>query len=149
MYTDTLPVPEIFQHHVGTWKGEFIKTNTKGNFISSFMGKFRIKIEGINYYQTNEYEYPDGKQLKLEFMGKFENGVLKLGSNSSSDVTANVWDCGQNIIQMISTKKQNNSLIKYIETITLIDENHRVRSTQEFKDGVFTGINFIEEARIS
>jgi len=33
--------------------------------------------------------------------------------------------------------------------MTLLAENHRVRSTQAFKDGVFDGISFIEEKRIS
>lgn len=68
-------VPSIFKKHIGIWKGKFIKTDITGNFISNFIGQFTIKIEGVHYYQTNEYEYPDGKQLKLEILGKFDNGI--------------------------------------------------------------------------
>lgn len=144
-------IPEIFKRHIGIWKGEYIKTDTKGQFISSFIFIAKItinEIEDLNYYQVNEYEYPDGKKLKLEFKGKFENGILKLGSNSNN-FNAIVWDAGQDTIQMISTKTQDNSIIKFVETINLINPNHRVRSTQQFNDNIFTGINFIQETRLN
>ncbi|MEG5164233.1 hypothetical protein QUB37_28055 [Microcoleus sp. AT3-A2] len=39
-------VPEIFTRHLGTWQGEFIKTDTRGHFIRSFFGTFSTWIEG-------------------------------------------------------------------------------------------------------
>jgi hypothetical protein len=149
MLTNNPEVPEIFQRHIGTWKGEYIKIDTKGHFITSFIGQFTVKIEGINYYQTNEYEYPDGKQLKLEFAGKFDNGILQLGSSSYSDFNAIAWDSGQDTIGFIASKTQDNSLTKFVETITLINPNYRVRSTQQFTNNIFTGINFIAENRVN
>ncbi|MGI0482369.1 hypothetical protein ACN4EE_16495 [Geminocystis sp. CENA526] len=45
--------------------------------------------------------------------------------------------------------KGGSSVIRFIETVTLLNENHRIRSTQAFKNGIFDGISFIEEMRVS
>ncbi|MEZ2279661.1 MAG: hypothetical protein ACBR12_22405 [Microcoleus sp.] len=140
-------VPEIFTRHLGTWKGEYIKTDTRGHFLRSFFGNFTISIEGSHYRQVNNYEYSDGSRLQLNFQGEFENRILKLFSSSYSDFVAIAWDAGQETICFRATKTQDNALITFMETMTLLAENHRVRSTQAFKDGVFDGISFIEELR--
>ncbi len=142
---DLSKVPEIFTRHIGSWKGEYIKTDTHGHFARSFFGSFTILIEGSHYRQVNNYEYSDGSRLQLNFEGEFEEGILKLFSSSYSDFSAIAWDAGQDIICFRATKTQDNSLITFMETITLLDKNHRVRSTQAFKDGIFDGISFIEE----
>lgn len=146
---DLSKVPEIFTRHIGTWKGEFIKTDTGGHFSRSFLGTFTIAIMGSTYRQVNNYEFPDGSPLQLNFEGEFENGILNLFSSSYSDFSGIAWDAGQDIICFRATKTQDNSLITFMETMTLLDENHRVRSTQVFNDGIFDGISFIEEIRLS
>ena len=70
-------------------------------------------------------------------------------SSSYSDFSAIAWDAGQEIICFRVTKTQDDAVITFVETMTLLAENHRVRSTQTFKDGVFDGISFIEEMRIN
>ena len=47
-----------------------------------------------------------------------------------------------------ATKTQDGTLITFVETMTLLAQDHRVRSTQEFKDEIFIGISFIEEIRL-
>ena len=142
-------VPEIFKRHIGTWKGEYIKTDTKGHFQSSFLGTFTIEIQGTTYQQVNQYEFPDGKQVTLNFEGEFINGILTLNSTSYFDFQAIAWDSGENTIAFRANKTQHGKLITFIETVNLLAQNHRVRSTQVFKDGVFNGISFIEETRLS
>ncbi|MDZ7951041.1 DUF3598 family protein [Nostoc sp. DedQUE09] len=146
---DLEKVPEIFTRHIGTWKGEFIKTDKRGHFSRSFFGTFTILIEGSQYRQVNNYEYSDGSRLQLNFEGYFEDRIVKFVSSSYSDFSAIAWDAGQDTICFRITKTQDNALITFIETMTLLDENHRVRSTQAFKDGIFDGISFIEEIRLS
>ncbi|NJP11856.1 MAG: DUF3598 family protein [Leptolyngbyaceae cyanobacterium RU_5_1] len=141
-------VPEIFARHIGTWQGEYIKTDSRGHFLRSFSGTFSIMIEGITYRQINRYQYSDGSQLQLDFEGYFENGILQLSSISYSDFSAIAWDAGQETIVFRATKTQDGALITFLETMTLLDPNHRVRSTQAFKDGCFDGISFIEETRL-
>lgn len=141
-------VPEIFTRHLGTWKGEYIKTDTRGHFYRSFFGNFTISIEGSHYRQVNNYEYSDGSRLQLNFQGEFENRILKLFSSSYSDFSAIAWDAGQEVICFRATKTQDDALITFVETMTLLAENHRVRSTQAFKNGIFDGISFIEEMRL-
>jgi hypothetical protein len=144
---DLEKVPEIFTRHIGTWKGEYIKTNKRGHFSRSFFGSFTILIEGSQYRQVNNYEYSDTSHLQLNFEGYFEDRILKLFSSSYSDFSAIAWDAGQETVCFRVTKTQDNALITFVETMTLLDENHRVRSTQAFKDGIFDGISFIEEIR--
>ncbi|MEL7034551.1 MAG: DUF3598 family protein [Cyanobacteria bacterium J06592_8] len=141
-------VPEIFKRHIGTWKGEYIKTNPKGHFRSSFLGTFTFAIEGTTYRQVNDYEFPDGKRLTLNFEGEFKDGILIMSSSSYSDFHAIAWDAGQDTIGFRATKTQDGGLITFVETVNLLTPNHRVRSTQAFKDGVFDGISFIEETRL-
>ncbi|MEG4083243.1 hypothetical protein [Microcoleus sp. POL10_C6] len=145
---DLEKVPEIFTRHLGTWKGEFIKTDTRGHFSRSFLGSFTIWIEGSHYRQVNNYEYSDGSSLQLNFEGEFENRILKLYSTSYSDFSALVWDAGQEVICFRANKTQDNALITFVETMTLLSENQRVRSTQVFNNGIFDGISFIEEMRL-
>ncbi|MEG4201425.1 DUF3598 family protein [Microcoleus sp. Pol12A5] len=145
---DLEKVPEIFTRHLGTWKGEFIKTDTRGHFSRSFFGTFTISIDGIHYRQVNNYEYSDGSRLQLNFQGEFENRILKMSSSTSSDFSAVVWDAGQETVCFRATKTQDNALITFVETMTLLSENQRVRSTQVFKNGIFDGISFIEEVRL-
>lgn len=144
---DLKKVPEIFTRHTGTWKGEYIKTDKNGHFSRSFVGSFTILIEGNKYQQVNKYEYSNGSRLQLNFEGYFEDQILKLFSSSYDDFSAIAWDAGQGIVCFRATKTQDDVLITFMETMTLLDENHRVRSTQAFKDGIFDGISFIEEIR--
>ena len=146
---DLEQVPEIFTRHIGTWKGEYIKTDKQGHFSRSFVGSFTIAIAGNQYQQVNKYEYADGSCLQLDFEGQFEDRILKMRSSSYSDFSAIAWDAGQDLVCFRANKTQDDALITFIETMTLLSENHRVRSTQAFKDGVFDGISFIEETRIA
>jgi hypothetical protein len=146
---DLEQVPEIFTRHIGTWKGEYIKTNQQGHFSRSFVGSFTIAIAGNQYQQVNKYEYADGSSLQLDFEGQFVDQILQMRSSSYSDFEAIAWDAGQDLVCFRANKTQDGALITFIETMTLLSENHRVRSTQAFKNGVFDGISFIEEMRIA
>jgi hypothetical protein len=146
---DRQHVPEIFVRHIGTWQGEYIKTDTHGHFLRSFFGTFAITIAGAAYRQVNRYRYPDGGQLELHFSGEFVNGILHMTSTSYSDFAAIAWDAGQETICFRATKTQDEALITFMETMTLISPNRRVRSTHALKNGVFDGISFIEEIRLS
>ncbi|MEG4069814.1 hypothetical protein QUA42_21160 [Microcoleus sp. Pol11C2] len=125
-------VPEIFTRHIGTWQGAFIKTDTRGHFSRSFFGNFTILIEGSHYQQVNNYKFSDGSRRQLNFQGEFEERILKLSSSSYSDFSAIVWDAGKETVCFRATKTEDNALITFVETMTLLSENQRVRSTQVF-----------------
>jgi hypothetical protein len=67
---------------------------------------------------------------------------------SYSDFAAISWDAGQETICFRSTKTQDGALITFMETMTLLSPERRVRSTHALKDGAFDGISFIEEIRL-
>jgi hypothetical protein len=142
-------VPAIFRRHIGTWQGEYIKTDSHGQFLRSFLGVFEIAIEGPIYRQVNRYQYSDGNQLELHFTGEFVDGILHMTSTSYSDFAAIAWDAGQDTVCFRSTKTQDGALITFIETMTLLSSDRRIRSTHGLKDGAFDGISFIEEIRLS
>jgi hypothetical protein len=141
-------VPDLFLRHLGTWQGEYIKTDIRGHFLRSFLGTFTIAIAGTTYQQMNRYQYPDGSQLELHFTGEFVDGILHMTSSSYSDFAAIAWDAGQDTLCFRATKTQDGALITFIETMTLLSPDCRVRSTHALKDGVFDGISFIEEMRV-
>jgi hypothetical protein len=145
---DRQHVPEIFGRHIGTWQGEYIKTDTHGHFLRSFFGTFTIAIAGTTYRQVNRYRYPDESQLELRFAGEFVDGILHMTSSSYSDFSAIAWNAGQETICFRATKTQDGALITFIETMTLLSPNRRVRSTHALRDGMFDGISFIEEIRL-
>jgi hypothetical protein len=142
-------VPEIFLRHTGTWQGEYIKTDAEGNFLRRFFGQFTVSITGTIYRQVNRYQYPDGSQLQLEFAGEFINGILHMTSSSYADFSAIAWDAGQETICFRATKTEAGAVITFMETMTLLASDRRVRSTHALKDGRFDGISFIEEIRVS
>lgn len=148
MSENVITVPAIFQRHVGTWKGEYIKTDTTGHFLRSFTGTFTVRIERNTYKQVNYYQYSDGSDLTLNFSGEFIGGILRMSSTSYSEFSAIAWDSGQETIGFKVRKTHATEVIEFMETINLLDENHRVRSTQAFKNGKFDGISFIEEVRL-
>ncbi|WP_293339617.1 hypothetical protein [Microcoleus sp. CAWBG58] len=145
---DLEKVPEIFTRHIGTWQGEYIKTDTRGHFSRSFFGNFTIWIQGSHYQQVNNYEFSDGSRLQLNFDGEFEERILKLHSSSYADFSAIAWDAGQETVCFRANKTEDNVLITFMETMTLLSEKQRVRSTQAFKNGIFDGLSFIEETRL-
>ena len=146
---DRQHVPAIFEQHLGTWQGEYIKTDTRGQFLRSFFGSFTIAIAGTTYQQVNRYQYPDGSGLELHFTGEFVNGLLQMQSSSYADFAAIAWDAGQSTICFRATKTQAGAVITFMETMTLLSRDRRVRSTHALKDGEFDGISFIEEIRAS
>ncbi|MCC3406951.1 MAG: hypothetical protein JGK17_15430 [Microcoleus sp. PH2017_10_PVI_O_A] len=111
-------------------------------------GNFTIWIQGNQYHQVNNYEYSDGSRVQLNFQGEFEQRILKLYSSSYSDFPAIAWDAGQETVCFRANKTEDNVLITFMETMTLLSENHRVRSTQAFLNGVFDSISFIEKMRL-
>ncbi|MGK7932013.1 MAG: hypothetical protein AB4041_11355 [Microcystaceae cyanobacterium] len=142
------PVPAIFKRHVGVWQGKYIKSNAQGQYLSSFQGTFTVMIDGIIYRQRNDYQYEDGKTLTLNFQGTFEDGILQLDSPNYDNFKSFAWDSGYNTIGFRVDKKQDNDLITFMETINLLTDTYRVRTTQEFKNNEFVGVNLIEENKI-
>lgn len=140
-------VPEIFKRHIGVWQGTAIKVSSQGELERRFHGTFSVSIDGSDYHQENTYALADGNTRGLQFKGHFENGVLILSSSDYPEFSGTAWDAGNDTILFRSSKIENGKSYMYIETMTLIDPNSRVRSSQIFQDGVFNGITYIEETR--
>lgn len=144
---DQQDIPEIFRKHLGTWAGTALKVSPEGKLERTFNGVFAISIEGNKYHQENTYTLPDGNTRTLKFEGHFEQGVLILNSSSYPEFTATAWDGGNDTIIFRSSKIENDKRYMSVETMTLINSNSRVRSSQIFREGVFDGITYIEETR--
>ena len=140
-------VPELFTQRAGKWTGIYRKLDAEGKYLRDFKGVFASTIDGADFHQTNDYVYPDGKEVHLEFTGKFDNGILYMDSPSYKDFSALAWD-GGGCILFDCRKTQEDKEIWFFETIVYYQENRRVRTTQEFQDGNFVGINFIQESTI-
>jgi hypothetical protein len=143
---DTFGVPEIFRLRTGTWEGTYIKVNAQGDRLLDFQGTFSSIIDGSSFKQTNDYVFADGATKHLEFEGSFADGILTLDSPSYSEFWGKAWD-GGGCVLFDCMKQQDGSLIRYFETIVYTGTTTRVRTTQEFANSNFVGVNFIQEIR--
>ncbi len=144
---DAFGVPALFHDIQGTWQGTYYKVNAQAEKIKDFEGAFTIIIEGDRYTQTNRYQFTDGSTLELQFSGIFDNGILSMASTSRSQFRAQAWQAGPNLILFDSMKQEGKQQIRYLETIYFDSPTSRSRTTLEYRDGQFFGVNFIREVK--
>jgi hypothetical protein len=145
---DAHGVPALFREVQGGWRGTYYKIAASGEKLRQFEGLFVIRIEADHYHQTNHYRFPDGATLDLEFHGRFgPEGVLAMASPSRQDFRAMAWQAGPRLILFESRKREAGHRIHYLETIQIDSATTRARTTLEYRDGAFSGVNFIRETR--
>lgn len=142
---DEFGVPEIFKRRLGNWSGIYRKVNIEGQLLKKFQGTFSSKIQGADFFQVNDYLYEDGTTKHLEFGGRFDSGVLVLDLSTYDMFEAIAWDGGGCILFDCVKQQHGEPKVRYFETIVYTGDNSRVRTTQEFLDDQFVGVNFIQE----
>lgn len=146
---DEFGVPNLFKQRAGRWGGTYIKVDAAGKFLKQFEGTFTSVIQGPNFAQVNDYIFENGETSHLEFEGRFEHGVLILNSPSYEVFEGIAWDGGGCILFDCVKRSPDSQKIRYFETILYTSDTTRVRTTQEFLDGQFVGVNFIQETLLA
>lgn len=145
---DAHGVPALFRRIQGSWRGRYYKLSPEAARQSAFDGVFTISIAGNRYLQTNHYQFDDGSTMELTFSGTFANGYLSMGSESRQNFRARAWQAGADLILFESLKVEAGVRIRYVEMILFDSPTTRARTTLEYRDGAFAGVNFIREEKL-
>jgi hypothetical protein len=145
---DGYGVPALFRSIQGSWQGTYFKLGTDASRLGDFEGVFTISISGNRYRQTNRYRFHNGSTMELSFTGIFQNGILTMESESRQKFRGRAWQAGPNLILFESLKQEDGVRIRYLEMILFDSPTTRARTTLEYRDGAFSGVNFIREVKL-
>lgn len=141
-------VPALFRRIQGTWQGRYYKVSPAAICQRAFDGTFTIAISADRYHQTNRYSFDDGSTTELVFSGTFAHGVLTMQSDSRRKFSGRAWQAAPDLILFESHKEEGGVAIRYLEMICFDTPGSRARTTLEYRDGVFAGVNFIREVKV-
>ncbi len=150
-------VPQAFLRNQGTWEGEAQRINLTGEKIDQHRVQVKIKIDGAQYEQTNTVRISTPRQVSATYYGNFIEGTLAfpltdevytLGGEKATEFSGVAWAVTDDCIVYRGSRRLQGTKTFYNEIITLVDENHRVRTTQFFEDNVYKLVTMIDEVRV-
>ncbi len=153
---DAFGVPVAFQRNCGTWEGTARRIARSGIAIDEDLVRVKIEITNANYVQTNTVRINTPKEITTQYHGDFQAGklvfpltdeVYTLGGEKATAFSGIAWAITDDMIVYRGSRTIAGCKTYYNELITLIDINHRVRTTQLFEDGVYKLVTMIEETK--
>ncbi len=136
----------------GRWQGEWTRLDPAGNVTERFSSVLTQRIDGDTWAQQNSYTYADGSKRTREFVGtNLGNGAVEFVNPANEgywDYTAIARQHSDSIIVYEVVHKQTGA-IAYVETISLIGADRRVRVGQHYApDGTYKGSIIVLERRL-
>ena len=150
-------VPVVFEKNCGTWEGNAMRIDTEGKLIDTDLVRVKIVINGTNYVQTNTVRIETPQEISANYYGNFiENKlvfpltdeVYTLAGESATAFSGIAWAVNNYIILYCGTRTLKGVKTHYNEIITIVNDNHRVRTTQLYEEGVYKHVTAINETRI-
>lgn len=150
-------VPKAFSRNCGTWEGTARRINLDGQQIDEHLVRVAIEIEQANYVQTNTVRIGTPREVTASYFGNFVEGTLvfpltdqvyTLGGEKATEFSGVAWAVTDDLIVYRGSRRLQGTKTHYNEIITLVDENHRVRTTQLFEDNVYKLVTMIDEVRV-
>ena len=133
---------KVFRKHVGVWEGTWIRLDADGKEIERFKGIVKKEIVDNQWVQTNTYQFADGRSVTQNFVGVVAgDGAVKIESSEPPfcNYTTLAEEHDDKII-IFKVWDKATGVLQAVETITLIDENNCVRTSQGFTaSGTFRG----------
>jgi Domain of unknown function (DUF3598) len=135
----------LFPKHHGIWQGTYTRLAPDGTVTDKHNSRLTLALDGKKWSQTNEYTWADGKREFHDFGDSHfdDNDHLQF---DNPRIKGEAWE-SQNVINLWWTYKDEPGTMLY-EIITMIDDNHRMRTWQHSRNGVFEGLTMIEEHRV-
>ena len=150
-------VPRAFSRNCGVWEGTARRINLDGEKIDEHWVRVKIQIDQDNYVQTNTVRIGTPREVTASYFGHFVTGTLvfpltdevyTLGGEKATEFSGVAWAVTDDLIVYRGSRRLQGTKTHYNEIITLVDENHRVRTTQLFQDNVYTLVTMIDEVRV-
>lgn len=154
---DKFSVPFAFLGNCGTWEGSAKRISTAGELVDEHLVRVSIKIDGSQYVQTNTVRINTPREVTAQYFGNFCEGklvfpltdeVYTLGGKKASGFSGIAWAVTNDLIVYRGSRTLQGCKTYYNELIALIDDAHRVRTTQLFEDGTYKLVTMIEEAKV-
>ncbi|MGB7415558.1 MAG: hypothetical protein WA902_15225 [Thermosynechococcaceae cyanobacterium] len=150
-------VPKAFLLNCGTWEGTAQRINLTGEKIDEHLVQVKIEIDGTQYVQTNTVRMGTPREVTATYFGDFVEGVLvfpltdevyTLGGEKATEFSGIAWAVTDDCILYRGSRRLQGTKTYYNEIITLINETHRVRTTQFFEDNVYKLVTMIDEVMV-
>lgn len=140
----------VFPKHVGVWQGDWIRLDHNAQETMRFTGLLTQQIIDNQWIQTNHHEFPDGKKVTQNFVGRVI-GVGRVAIESSDPPFLNYLMTAQEVEHLLvfNVRDKATGNLLATETINLVQPNQRIRTTQSFSiNGEFQGVMLIVEHRV-
>jgi hypothetical protein len=135
---------KLFPHMSGVWEGTYTRIAADGAVMFKHKSRLTLKLEGNSWWQTNYYEFDNGRVEFHNFgLSLFnEQGVMQY---DNPRIVGEAWEAngGKNILLWWSYKQEPGTML--YEMITPVSHTHRTRVWQHTRNGVFEGLTMIEE----
>ncbi|BAZ39262.1 hypothetical protein NIES4101_52140 [Calothrix sp. NIES-4101] len=150
-------VPLAFLNNCATWEGTAKRVNTEGKLIDEHLVRVKIEVDGSQYSQTNTVRINTPREVTAKYFGNFCEGklvfpltdeVYTLGGEKASGFSGIAWAVTDDLIVYRGSRTVEGHKTYYNELIALVDNNHRVRTTQVYEDGIYKLITVIEETKV-
>ncbi|MEB3293334.1 MAG: hypothetical protein VKJ24_09245 [Synechococcales bacterium] len=154
---DRHQVPLAFLRNCGTWEGTARRIDRTGTQIDEHFVRVKIAIEGAKYVQTNTVRINTPREVTAHYYGDFQAGqlvfpltdqVYTLGGEKATGFSGIAWAITDDMIVYRGSRTVDGCKTYYNEVITLVDSNHRVRTTQLFEDAAYKLVTMIEETKV-
>lgn len=150
----------LLARHEGQWEGTYRFVDPAGetidvhearltNTMPDGDGPFPELTEAHadwDYFQVNEYRWPDGREERLEFPATYADGAIHFDTDR---MKGHAWEVDGNCIVLTWIYKEDPTVSLY-ELIHLDESgNHRTRTWHWFKSGVCFQRTLIDEKRVA
>ncbi|MEO1403532.1 MAG: hypothetical protein AAFV72_20110 [Cyanobacteria bacterium J06635_1] len=153
---DEFRVPLAFLRNCGTWEGTARRIDKTGKQVDEHLVRVKIEVTDASYVQTNTVRIGTPREVTASYYGNFLDGTLAfpltdevytLGGEKATAFSGVAWAVTDDLIVYRGSRTLQTIKTYYNEIITLVDDNHRVRTTQLFEDGVYKLVTMIDEFR--
>ncbi|MCP9848364.1 hypothetical protein [Cyanobium sp. Morenito 9A2] len=153
---DRWGVPLVFRRHCALWEGTARRIDTAGHCIDTDRVRVEIAIEDDRYVQTNTVRIDTPQQIVACYHGQFIDSrlvfpltdeVVTLAGERATAFSGIAWAISDHVLVYSGSRSLRGVRTHYNEIITLVSDDHRVRTTQLYEDGVYRHVTMIEEWR--
>ena len=139
----------LLARHEGAWKGEYIHVDASGQEVDRHASHLtcRFPDEGEHdYYQTNTYQWADGKEEIFSFPASYRDGRIWFDTER---IEGSAWEVDESTIILMWSRKDLEGACLY-EMIQLSPcGQHRSRTWHWLLNGELFKRTLIKETRVT
>ena len=153
---DDWGVPLVFRRHCALWEGTARRIDSEGRCVDRDRVRVEIAINNDQYLQTNTVRIDTPGEIVAQYHGHFIDGrlvfpltdeVVTLAGEKATAFSGIAWPVSDHVMLYSGSRNLRGVLTHYHEVITLVSDDHRVRTTQLYEQGEYRHVTMIEEWR--